>query len=256
MRAASRDAGGHWSRERDLHVTTICAAARRMEHAAFGGNENRMTRWPSRFASMGRMALGRRVADRACRRLSAAAPARPRARRVGDLRRRLLLVRGGRFRQGAGRAQHDLRLHRRQGRRTRPTSRFPPAAPATPRRSRSSIDPAKVSYRKLLDVFWRNIDPLAKDRSSAIAATSTAPAIFYHDEEQKKLAEESKKTVAGEIRAARGQTEIVKAGTFYKAEDYHQDYYKKNPSALQILPLELRARSAARGAVGQADKSS
>jgi peptide-methionine (S)-S-oxide reductase len=89
-------------------------------------------------------------------------------------------------------------------------------------------DPAKVSYEKLLDVLWHNIDPLAKDRQFCDHGDQYRSAIFYRGEEQRRLAEASKAAVAERF----GQpiaTAIVAAGPFYKAEDYHQDYYQKNP---------------------------
>ena len=92
-----------------------------------------------------------------------------------------------------------------------------------------AFDPSKVGYQKLLDVFWRNHDPLAKDRQFCDRGDQYRPAIFYHDEEQRKLAEASKKAVQEKFAPRVVQTEIVKAGAFYKAEDYHQDYYEKNP---------------------------
>jgi peptide-methionine (S)-S-oxide reductase len=89
-------------------------------------------------------------------------------------------------------------------------------------------DPTRISYEKLLEVFWRNIDPLAKDRQFCDAGNQYRSAIFYHDEAQRKLAEESKKRLEKE-RGWKIATEIVPAGPFYPAEEYHQDYYKKNP---------------------------
>jgi peptide-methionine (S)-S-oxide reductase len=89
-------------------------------------------------------------------------------------------------------------------------------------------DPAKVSYAQLLDVFWRNIDPLAKDRQFCDGGDQYRSAIFYHDDEQRRLAEETKKQVAARFEGPI-HTQIVKAGTFYKAEEYHQDYHMKNP---------------------------
>jgi peptide-methionine (S)-S-oxide reductase len=92
------------------------------------------------------------------------------------------------------------------------------------------FDPAKVSYRKLLDVYWHNIDPLAKDRQFCDVGNQYRSAIFYHNEEQKKLAEESKKELESSGRFKQPiATEIVQATAFYPAEDYHQEYYKKNP---------------------------
>ena len=91
-------------------------------------------------------------------------------------------------------------------------------------------DPKKVSYEKLLDVFWHNIDPTAKNAQFCDHGTQYRSGIFYHDAEQKRLADASKaaldksKPFKGEI-----VTEITQAATFYPAEDYHQDYYMKNP---------------------------
>jgi peptide-methionine (S)-S-oxide reductase len=89
-------------------------------------------------------------------------------------------------------------------------------------------DPAKVSYQKLLDVFWHNIDPLVKDRQFCDHGHQYRTAIFYHGDEQRKLAEASKVAVQGRFKEPI-VTEIVAAGPFYQAEDYHQDFYVKNP---------------------------
>jgi peptide-methionine (S)-S-oxide reductase len=89
-------------------------------------------------------------------------------------------------------------------------------------------DPAKVSYQKLLDVFWHNIDPLAKNWQFCDHGDQYRSAIFTRDEEQRRLAEASKAAVAKRFKQPI-ETEIVAAGPFYKAEDYHQDYYLKNP---------------------------
>jgi len=91
-------------------------------------------------------------------------------------------------------------------------------------------DPKKISYEKLLEVFWHNIDPTTGDRQFCDAGTQYRPAIFFHDETQKRLAEESKKTV--ERTKSFSQpiiVPIVPASRFYPAEDYHQDFYKKSP---------------------------
>jgi peptide-methionine (S)-S-oxide reductase len=92
-------------------------------------------------------------------------------------------------------------------------------------------DPSRVSYARLLDVFWHNIDPTVKDRQFCDVGNQYRTAIFYHTAEQKRLAEESKKAFE-ESRALPGPiyTEIVPASTFYRAEEYHQDYYRKNPT--------------------------
>src|SRR5215831_7871426 len=89
-------------------------------------------------------------------------------------------------------------------------------------------DPAKVTYAKLLDVFWHNVDPLVKDRQFCDSGDQYRTAIFYVDDEQRKLAEETKKTVEAKFAPRTVYTQIVKAGPFTKAEEYHQDYYKKN----------------------------
>lgn len=91
-----------------------------------------------------------------------------------------------------------------------------------------AYDLAQVSYDKLLDVFWHNIDPLAKDRQFCDVGDQYRTAIFYHDDEQRAAAERSKALVQGRFKQPI-QTQIVAAGPFYKAEDYHQDYYLKNP---------------------------
>jgi len=90
-------------------------------------------------------------------------------------------------------------------------------------------DPKKVSYAKLLDYFWRHVDPTVKDRQFCDVGNQYRTAIFVHGAEQKKLAEASKKKVEAELKTPI-YTEIVDAGTFYPAEVYHQDYYKKNPT--------------------------
>jgi peptide-methionine (S)-S-oxide reductase len=90
------------------------------------------------------------------------------------------------------------------------------------------FDPAKVSYEKLLDVFWRNIDPLAKDYQFCDHGDQYRSAIFYLDDAQRRLAEKSKAAVQARFKEP-VQTEIAAAQAFYKAEDYHQDYHTKNP---------------------------
>ncbi len=91
-------------------------------------------------------------------------------------------------------------------------------------------DPAKVTYDELLDVFWKNIDPTAENSQFADHGTQYRTAIFYHNEEQKHLAEASKARLAksGQFSAPIA-TEIVAASTFWPAEDYHQQYYMKCP---------------------------
>ena len=95
-------------------------------------------------------------------------------------------------------------------------------------------DPARVSYEKLLDVFWRNIDPTAVDRQFVDVGRQYRSAIFYHDDDQKRLAEASRDRLAASGRFDGPiVTEIVPAGPFYPAEEYHQDYYRKNPIRYQ-----------------------
>lgn len=94
-------------------------------------------------------------------------------------------------------------------------------------------DPAKVSYQKLLDVFWHNVDPLVKDRQFCDRGNQYRTAIFYRDEAQQKLAEATKAQVEARFKQP-VYTEIVAAGPFYKAQDYHQDYYLKNPIRYQF----------------------
>ena len=93
-----------------------------------------------------------------------------------------------------------------------------------------TYDPSKVSYKKLLDVFWHNIDPTVKDRQFCDIGQQYRSAIFYHNDEQKREAEGSKKALEESKRLGGPiYTEIVPASTFYPAEEYHQQYYKKNP---------------------------
>jgi peptide-methionine (S)-S-oxide reductase len=89
-------------------------------------------------------------------------------------------------------------------------------------------DPSKVSYAQLLTYFWHHVDPTVKDRQFCDVGHQYRTAIFVHNDAQRKLAEASKKKVEAELKKPI-YTEIVAAGPFYKAEGYHQDYYKKNP---------------------------
>lgn len=90
-------------------------------------------------------------------------------------------------------------------------------------------DPAKISYEKLLDAFWSNIDPTDAGGQFYDRGSQYRTGIFYMNDEQKQLAEASKTEKEKQL----GQpivTEITKASTFYPAEAYHQDYYKTNPT--------------------------
>ena len=91
-------------------------------------------------------------------------------------------------------------------------------------------DPKKVTYEKLLDVFWHNIDPTVKDQQFCDHGSQYRSGIFYVDDEQKRLAEASKATLdRNKPFSAAIVTEITRASEFYPAEDYHQDFYLKNP---------------------------
>lgn len=92
------------------------------------------------------------------------------------------------------------------------------------------FDPLKTSYSRLLDIYWHNIDPTVIDRQFCDVGSQYRSAIFYHSEEQRRVALQSKaaleksKTFTGAV-----VTEITPAGEFYAAEEYHQHYYRKNP---------------------------
>jgi peptide methionine sulfoxide reductase msrA/msrB len=91
-------------------------------------------------------------------------------------------------------------------------------------------DPSIISYNTLLDVFWRQINPTDAGGQFVDRGPQYRSAIFYHNEEQKNLAEKSNADLEKSGKFDKPiVTEILKASTFYKAEDYHQDYYKKNP---------------------------
>jgi peptide-methionine (S)-S-oxide reductase len=91
-------------------------------------------------------------------------------------------------------------------------------------------DPKKVTYDKLLDTFWHNIDPTVRDRQFCDIGTQYRTAIFVHGDEQRRLAERSKAELQ-KSKPFRQEivTPIVPAGEFYPAEAYHQDFYRKNP---------------------------
>ena len=92
-------------------------------------------------------------------------------------------------------------------------------------------DPARLSYERLLEQFWLNHDPTVTNRQFCDAGSQYRPAIFYHSEEQRRLAEASKaKWEKDKPFRQPIVTPIVPAGEFWPAEDYHQDYYKKNPT--------------------------
>jgi peptide-methionine (S)-S-oxide reductase len=96
-------------------------------------------------------------------------------------------------------------------------------------------DPAKVTYEKLLDAFWRNIDPTQKDAQFCDHGTQYRSAVFYHNDEQRRAVEASRTALAGN-KPFKGEivTQVAKADVFYPAEGYHQDYYQKNPVRYQF----------------------
>ena len=97
-----------------------------------------------------------------------------------------------------------------------------------------TYDPGKVSYPQLVDWFWRNIDPVDAKGQFCDQGSPYYTGIFTHNEEQKKTAEESKQALEASGRfKEKIATKILPAGPFWVAEDYHQDYYKKNPHRYQ-----------------------
>jgi peptide-methionine (S)-S-oxide reductase len=95
---------------------------------------------------------------------------------------------------------------------------------------RLTFDPARISYRELVEVFWRNIDPTTKNRQFCDFGSQYQSAIFYLDEVQRAAAEESRRELESSKPFERPiVTEIRPAGMFYPAEEYHHQYYRKNP---------------------------
>ena len=95
-------------------------------------------------------------------------------------------------------------------------------------------DPAKVTYMQLLDTFWKNIDPTQENRQFADKGTQYRTAIFYRDDTEKQAAEASKDALGKSGKFSKPiATEITKVGPFYPAEEYHQEYYRKNPDHFQ-----------------------
>jgi peptide-methionine (S)-S-oxide reductase len=115
-------------------------------------------------------------------------------------------------------------------------------------------DPSKVSYERLLQLFWRNIDPVAVDRQFCDAGAQYRSAIFYHDESQRQRAEASKRDIEASKRFDQPiATQIVKAGRFYPAEEYHQDYYVKNPLRYKFYKFNCGRAQRLREAWGEAE---
>lgn len=96
-------------------------------------------------------------------------------------------------------------------------------------------DPQKISYAELLKVFWRNIDPTTPNRQFCDKGSQHRSAIFYHNAEQQRLAEQSRREIEQSKSFSQPiVTEIVAAGEFYPAETYHQDFYQKNPIRFKL----------------------
>lgn len=94
---------------------------------------------------------------------------------------------------------------------------------------RVTYDPSKVSYAQLVDYFWPTIDPTVKDRQFCDSGNQYRSAIFYGNDAEKKIVDDSRAALQASGRFKSIATEIAAASVFYPAEEYHQDYYKKNP---------------------------
>lgn len=94
---------------------------------------------------------------------------------------------------------------------------------------RVTYDPARVNYAQLVEYFWHTIDPTVKDRQFCDVGSQYRSAIFWQTDEERATAEKSRDALLASGRFKEVHTEIEKASVFYPAEEYHQDYYKKNP---------------------------
>ena len=97
-----------------------------------------------------------------------------------------------------------------------------------------TYNPKKISYEKLLDIFWQQIDPEDSGGQFSDRGSQYKTAIFYHDEKQKTLAVASKKSLEKSGKFKKITTKIIKAEKFYVAEEYHWNYHKKNPISYNI----------------------
>jgi peptide-methionine (S)-S-oxide reductase len=105
------------------------------------------------------------------------------------------------------------------------------------------FDPAQISYAEILEVFWMTHDPTTLNRQGADAGTQYRSSIFYHSDEQRRIAEQSKAQVAPELWDDPIVTEITPFDRFYPAEDYHQDYYRLNraePYCVMVIAPKLK----------------
>lgn len=104
-------------------------------------------------------------------------------------------------------------------------------------------DPTMVTYEQLLDYFWRHIDPTVKDRQFCDVGDQYRSAIFYGNDEEKATALASKTALEKSGKFAQIHTEIAPTGTLYRAEEYHQDYYKTNPIRCECYRTTCRRDS-------------
>lgn len=95
-------------------------------------------------------------------------------------------------------------------------------------------DPAQVSYARLLDHFWRNVDPTVRNRQFCDIGSQYRSGIYWQNEAERQAAEASRDRLLASGRVRQIHTEIIAATTFWPAEEYHQDYYKKNPLRYKI----------------------
>ncbi len=105
------------------------------------------------------------------------------------------------------------------------------------------FDPTQISYAEILEVFWMTHDPTTLNRQGADAGTQYRSSIFYHSDEQRRIAEQSKAQVAPELWDDPIVTEITPFDRFYPAEDYHQDYYRLNraePYCVMVIAPKLK----------------
>jgi peptide-methionine (S)-S-oxide reductase len=94
---------------------------------------------------------------------------------------------------------------------------------------RIRYDPAKVTYQQLVDYFWRHIDPTVKDRQFCDVGSQYRSGIYWQNEAERKIVEASRDALLKSGKLKQIHTEIAAASAFYLAEEYHQDYYLKNP---------------------------
>jgi peptide-methionine (S)-S-oxide reductase len=118
------------------------------------------------------------------------------------------------------------------------------------------FDPSKITYRALLEDFWHNVDPTTADRQFCDRGPEYRSEVFYHSEEQRLAAEESRREIERTKKFREPiVTQIVAAGPFYRAEEYHQDYPKKNPIQYHAYRTGCRRDARLRELWGKTPKS-